>query len=180
MALNVGRWIRYAQARLARTTDDANAELDRLEAERDVELAERPWLSADAEAPTLDEARARIEWEARHQQEVAEGKVPATDGGPAAPDAPASPAPSGAADRPTGAAPSSPPAPGPAPASAPAPAPPTAEEAELAAARIEIDRRAAASKERLAQIREELGIEPPEGPPPSDAPPDAGPGPAAP
>lgn len=69
MALDVQRWLQYAKARIESAVNQGNASLDRREAEREVELAERPWLGADAEAPTLDEARARIEWEAQRQAE---------------------------------------------------------------------------------------------------------------
>jgi hypothetical protein len=69
MALNLGRWIKYAQARLDGALASGNRELDQLEAEREAELADRPWLASDAEHPTLDEARARIEWEAGQQAE---------------------------------------------------------------------------------------------------------------
>ena len=46
-----------------RGASSAHDELDQLEAEREVELAEKPWLASDSEAPTFDEARARIECE---------------------------------------------------------------------------------------------------------------------
>jgi hypothetical protein len=158
MALNVGRWIRYAQARLSKTTEDANAQLDRLEAEREAERAEKPWLGADGEAPTLAEARARIEWEAERQRKLAEGTPPAPTAGTATP-ATGTPAAAGTTPPTTGTA-------TPAPTTrTPAATPPSAEEAEMASARIELDRRAAASKERLAAIREELGIDPPVDPP---------------
>ena len=64
MALNVNRWITYAKARLDTAIGDGHRELDRLEAEREVARAEKPWLSPAGDAPTLDEIRARIEWEA--------------------------------------------------------------------------------------------------------------------
>lgn len=87
MALNVGRWIKYAQARLDGALASGNRELDQLEAEREAELADRPWLASDAEHPTLDEARARIEWEAEQHADD-----------PAAPPAPTLPSSGDAAD----------------------------------------------------------------------------------
>src|SRR5690349_11553305 len=83
MALNLGRWLKYAQAKLNDAVSSGNRELDQLEAEREAEIADRPWLASDGEAPTMDEARARIEWEAAEQQRRAD----ATSGTPA----PASP-----------------------------------------------------------------------------------------
>ena len=71
MALNVSRWMNYAKTRLESAVGRGNDELTRLEAEREAEVADKPWLRADAEAPTLDEARARIEWETRRQEERA-------------------------------------------------------------------------------------------------------------
>lgn len=162
MALNVGRWLRYAQTRLSKTTEDANAELDRLEARREAERAEKPWLAADGEAPTLAEARARIEWEAQRQRDLAEQAAnPADAGQPSVATKPSDAGKPSVAGQPSDAR-----QPGDTAVAPPssAPAPPTAEEAELASARIELDRRAAASKERLAAIREELGIDPPEDP----------------
>ena len=67
MALNLNQWVNYAKTKLESAVGRSNAELDRLEAERAAEAADKPWLVSDSEAPTLDEARARIEWEARQQ-----------------------------------------------------------------------------------------------------------------
>jgi hypothetical protein len=127
MALDVNRWLHYAKARLDRAVGQGNRSLDRLEAEREVELADKPWLRSDAEAPTLDEARARIEWEAErqrrdaHQARTAPAATPA--GSPTHP----------AADA----------------------------DAEQEGARLELERRDRESAARLAQIREELGVDPP-------------------
>lgn len=121
MALDLGRWWKYAQAKLSSAAASGNEELDRLEAERAAELADRPWLAADGEAPTIDEARARIEWEAAHAQ-------PTASAGSAAEPA----ASTGAAD-----------------------------DAEVAAARLELDRQARESTKRLEAIRAELGVDPP-------------------
>ncbi len=137
MALDVGRWLKYAQAKLTSAVRSGNAELDQLEAEREVELAERPWLASDSTAPTLDEARARIEWEAAQA-----APAPPTT----APEAPA------ASDAPTSGAPTPPPAPA---------APSSGTEAEVAAAKLVLDQREREAKERLEAIRAELGVDPP-------------------
>lgn len=138
MALDVGRWLKYAQAKLEATLRSGHRELDHLEAEREAELADRPWLASDGEAPTFDEARARIEWEAEHQRERAEDGPTAEAGD--------------AAD----------PAPTPAPAPAPAPRlPSSGTEAEVAAAKLELERRDQDAKARLDAIRAELGVDPP-------------------
>ncbi len=82
MALDVNRWLQYAKARLDSAVGQGNRSLDRLEAEREVETADQPWLRADTDAPTLDEARARIEWEAERQRKAA---APATSAPPSTP-----------------------------------------------------------------------------------------------
>ena len=126
MAANLGRWMKYAQAKLSSAVSSSHAELDDLEAEHAARAADRPWLSSDGPAPSLDEARARIEWEAEEQRRRAER----TD-------------------------------------AAQAPAPPAAEkpsegpDPEVAQARIELDRQARGSEERLEAIRKELGVDPP-------------------
>ena len=81
MALNVSRWINYAKARLDGVVADGHRELDRLEAEREVELADKPWLRPASDTPNLDEVRARIEWEARQAREQA-GEPTAPGGAP--------------------------------------------------------------------------------------------------
>ena len=63
MAANVGKWLKYAQAKLAHAIDSSNAELDELEAEQAARVADEPWLASDDPVPTYDEARARIEAE---------------------------------------------------------------------------------------------------------------------
>lgn len=147
MALDVNRWLKYAKARLDSAVGQGNASLDRLEAEREADLADKPWLRSDGEAPTLDEARARIEWEAERQRRAAAGDPAA----PAAPAAPPTPAPSG-----------------------PRAPEDVAADAEQEQARLELARREQASADRLAQIRAELGVEAPAVPadePPGDTPP---------
>lgn len=157
MALDVNRWFKYAKARLDSAVGQGNRSLDRLEAEREADLADKPWLRSDREAPTLDEARARIEWEAERQRR---GPAP----GPT----------STAADR-VG---------GPAGPAGPAPRSPqdVAADAEQEAARLELARREEQSAARLEQIRKELGVEAPRagpaapaaGTPPADGAPPAG------
>lgn len=73
MAFDVNRWVKYARARIDAAVGQGNRELDRREAEREADLADRPWLAADGTAPNLDEARARIRWEAQ-RQERADGR----------------------------------------------------------------------------------------------------------
>lgn len=154
MALNVSRWVNYAKARIESAVGRGNDELTRLEAEREAELADKPWLRSDGEAPTLDEARARIEWETRRQGELAAERDRAAPAG--------GPSPS-VSDAPTHEA-------GPAPAPG-APTPPgDPEELRLAAeaeqAKLAIEARDRAAAERLDEIRRELGVEAP----PGDAP----------
>lgn len=143
MGFQLGKWLRYAQARLDRTVQrglaDEEAELDRLEAERAERVAERPWLADDAEAPSFEQAKARIEWETEQQR----------------------------AGRPEG---SAPPAGVPVEPSAPAPdaqLPADGGSGDVTLARAELDRQAREARDRLEAIRKELGVEPPEGGPAS-------------
>ncbi|MBI2709343.1 MAG: hypothetical protein HYX34_06570 [Actinobacteria bacterium] len=94
------RWVGYARAKLDDALSKGDAELDRREARLEAEAAERPWLRADGEAPTLDEVRARIRAEARVAEEAARrasAERPAPDrpvppaAGEMAPRAPSSP-----------------------------------------------------------------------------------------
>ncbi len=126
MAANVGRWWKYAQAKLNGAVTSSNAELDDLEAEQAARAADKPWLASDGDAPTLEETRARIEWEAEEQRRRAEAEVEAVGS--------------------------------PEDALAQAAAPP---DPEVIKARIELDRQARESKERLEVIRKELGVDPP-------------------
>ena len=132
MAANVGRWLKYAQAKLNSVVSSSNAELDDLEAEQAARAADKPWLSSDGGAPTLEEARARIEWEADEQRRRAEAEVDAAE------------SPDDALAR-VDAAP----------------------DPEVVRAQIELDRQARESKERLEQIRKELGVDAPDTPPSS-------------
>lgn len=86
MAFDVNRWMKYARARLDSAVGQGNRSLDRLEAEREADLADKPWLRSETDAPTLDEARARIEWEADRQR-----KAPTPPAAPATPLTPAEP-----------------------------------------------------------------------------------------
>jgi hypothetical protein len=79
MAANLGRWWKYAQAKLSSAVSSSNAELDELEAEQAARVADKPWLARDGAAPTLEETRARIEWEAEEQRRRAEAEVDAAD-----------------------------------------------------------------------------------------------------
>jgi len=127
MAANVGRWWKYAQAKLNSVVSSSNDELDQLEAEQAARAEGKPWLSSEGEAPTLDEARARIEWETEEQRRRAD----AAEAAAAPSDAPATGPTDDAADP------------------------------EVVRARLELDRQARESKERLEAIRKELGVDPP-------------------
>ncbi len=127
MAANVGRWWKYAQAKLNSAVASSHAELDDLESEQAAKTADKPWLASEGAAPTLEEARARIEWEAEEQRRRAEAAeqppAPGTQSRPGERE-----------DQP---------------------------DPEVAQARIELDRQARESKERLDAIRKELGVDPP-------------------
>ena len=152
MAAQLGRWLKYAQAKLDGALRSGEKELDRLELEREAELAERPWLADDGAAPSIEATRARIEWEAeeaRRRAEVADAAGTGPGGAPVA-------APSGtpSPDQPPTGAGIDPARPAGMP-DAPDPADP-----EVEAARMELDRQARESKERLEAIRAELGVAP--------------------
>jgi hypothetical protein len=57
----LARWVRYGRAKLDDMLKQDNEELDRLEAERELDAAERPWAHSTSEVPTLDEVRQRID-----------------------------------------------------------------------------------------------------------------------
>ncbi len=85
MAFQIGRWLKYAQARLAGSVEAADRELDELEAQRAAEVADRPWLADDGPVPTLDQVKARIDAEADAQQRAGrseESAPPAGERGP--------------------------------------------------------------------------------------------------
>lgn len=68
MAAQWERWIRYAKAKLDDSVQRGNEEMDRREAELEDRRRERtPWAkdpTADGDAPTFEEAKARIEHQA--------------------------------------------------------------------------------------------------------------------
>ena len=182
MGLNVNRWLQYAKAKLDASVASSNDELDRLEAKQEADRADRPWLGAEGDAPTLAEARDRIQWESGQAERMAATKAAVEGSAEGASDAPASPS-SPPSDAPTSARPAADPkdapvdpAPGapttpttPATPAAPGPAatlgpfdPIDAEEAAARdSARIELEQRARESADRLEQIRKELGVDPP-------------------
>jgi hypothetical protein len=55
------RWLNYYRTKLTTVVRRADDELDRREAELEVDKAERPWLHTEGDAPSFDEAKARIE-----------------------------------------------------------------------------------------------------------------------
>ena len=190
MAANWGRWWKYAQAKLNGAVSAENAELDQLEAEQRANAEGKPWLSSDGGAPTLEETKARIEWEAEEQRrktEVASNDQPAAAAPIAPPASPTDPAssvraanqthtatPADPTDRSVPGAPVQPSTSAVDPKIAPDLAAienamePT--DPDVTRARIELDRRARESAARLDAIREELGVEPPatpDDPPPT-------------
>lgn len=58
------RWLKYAKAKLDATVRSADRELDRREAELAAEQADKPWLRGDADAPSYEEVKARIDADA--------------------------------------------------------------------------------------------------------------------
>lgn len=140
MALDVNRWLQYAKARIDSAVGQGNSSLDRLEAEREAELAEKPWLRSDGNAPTLDEAKARIEWEAERQQAAAQGRTPSV------------------------------PAPGAGTGAEPLDLQDQAAAAEAQSARLQLEAQERASVERLEAIRKELGVDAPAKPADDDTP----------
>jgi hypothetical protein len=161
MAVNLHRWLKYAKAKLDASVASGNEELDRLEAEQKAKAADKPWLAAQGDAPTVDEAAARIRWESeeaeRNAKAMAEGAPNAAPGSSAAP-----PSDVGGATATPDATPSTGAAPA-APASVPGPLDPAdaAEAAQRSAAQLELEARAKESADRLDQIRAELGIDAP-------------------
>lgn len=154
---NLSRWFNYAKARLDAAIGQGHRDLDELEAEREAELADKPWLRSSGDAPTFDEARARIQWEADQAARAAgadagrpseakhQARADATSDEPD--DATAAPA--ATAGPPSGLPITSPEE--------------RAAAAEAASARLEMEARQRESAARLDAIREELGIDPPGG-----------------
>jgi hypothetical protein len=157
MAMNVNRWVKYAKARIGAAVGQGNESLDRLEAERQARLAERPWLAADGTAPSLDDARARIEWEAHQQESLRSQRSPS--GAASADIEPETDTDTGTGTgtdtagigrtMQTRAGPRSPQR--------------LAADAEHEAARLELEDRSRRSADRLAEIRRELGVDDPPG-----------------
>lgn len=154
MASNINRWIKYARARVEVAVGKGNKELDRREAERDADLADRPWLRAADETPSLDEARARIRWESEQADAGAApranpvvGTNPVADAGTRG----------GYSDDTTDGSAAS------APSNISESRSPEdlRADADAAGARLELETRQRESAARLDAIREELGIEPP-------------------
>ena len=166
MAVNLNRWLQYAKAKLDASVASGNEELDRLEADRKAAAAAKPWLAAEGDAPTVAEAAARIRWEAEQAKAAAPPTSEAEQVAPAQPAAPSGSTPAPEAVAPPGPASAADAAPSPG-VGAPGPLDPidAAEAAERSNARIELEARARESAERLDQIRKELGIDPPPGPP---------------
>lgn len=149
MATESDGWLERLKARVEDALASGNRRLDELEAEQERERADKPWLGADGDTPTLDQVRARIEWEedrlSGDEADAGAGEDRGATGSGLPPGGVA-----GSRELPgTGDL-----------------LDPSAAERE--ALRIEMAERERASKERLARIREELGVEPPEdagGPP---------------
>ncbi|QYG94610.1 hypothetical protein HC251_20660 [Iamia sp. SCSIO 61187] len=159
MAAQWERWLRYAKAKLDETVTRGDAELDRREAELAARAQEEPWLASDGAAPTLDEARARIEHQARQAEQARRAEEAGRDVEATgaerrgAGDAPASPS---LAEPPAGGSP--------AVAAGPAEPPRLATDPQLGSIDFEAQKRAA--DQRLAAMRKELGLDedPPPGP----------------
>src|SRR3954447_21670491 len=65
--------MKYGRAKLDDVLKRGNEELDQLEAEREAEQADRPWLASTDDTPRLEDVRARIQHDAGQ---------PATPAGP--------------------------------------------------------------------------------------------------
>lgn len=156
---NLSRWFNYAKARLDAAIGQGHRDLDQLEAQREAELADKPWLRSSGDAPTFDEAKARIEWEAEQAALAARRREEAPDARGTDPDSGRAPAAG------TG------PADGPGAARGPQITSPEerAAAADAASARLELEARERESAARLEAIRAELGIEPPAQPPVDEA-----------
>jgi hypothetical protein len=136
MALQWQRWLAYAKARIDSSVREGERELDRREADLAARSEGRPWISSSGNAPTFDEARARIEAQSRTA-----GAAEAGPGG--AGSTPASP---GGAERargrPEGAR----------------PAPSTNPEGDASLESFDLAAHQKAADDRLAAIRDELGL----------------------
>ena len=99
--------------------------------------ADKPWLASDGDAPTLDETRARIEWEA-------ERAASARPHGPTSGDPPRTRRPGAPVSRRQ---------------RRPRPARWIAADPEAGRPAVELDRRDREARERLEAIRKELGVD---------------------
>ncbi|MCB0976146.1 MAG: hypothetical protein KDB02_01695 [Acidimicrobiales bacterium] len=187
MGLDVNRWLKYAKAKLDSAVSSGSRRIDELEAERERERADKPWLSSpddDSTVPTLDQVRARIEWE-EQRQGIGESDQP-RGGVPDRPTA-ASHDPEPESSSSDGRADEGDPDPGGGPSASgssstadpahteghtggraegtgsAAPRSPQEQEqdVEREMARLELEERQRASADRLAEIRRELGVDPP-------------------
>ncbi len=77
MALNWRRLIEYAKTKIDGGVASGNKELDRLEAELAERQGDRPPMS-DGVAPSIDEVRARIEWQLDRSGPAAPAEGPAS------------------------------------------------------------------------------------------------------
>lgn len=173
MAPQWRRWLNYAKAKLDTSIAESEADLDRREAELQARAAGRPWLADDSAAPTLEETRARIEYEVREAERRAggsnSGRKPA-DGGAGHPD-PAS-APAGAPGE--AASPGSPGSERPGRATGPT----TSDAVPGSEASIDFEAQQREAEKRVAAIRAELGLDADPPGPSQDPPPDSGPDPS--
>lgn len=163
MSTEPNGWLEQVRAKVRDLLASGNRRLDELEAQREAEREDKPWLSGDA--PTLDSVRARIEWEEAARREAAgaggdaisrerlggQGDRATRSGGDRADvsdrgqqeligESESSNAGGGSVDGGT------------------RPLPMT-EDAEREAIRVELEEREQASRERLAEIRRELGFD---------------------
>lgn len=167
MGLQVNRWLKYAKARLDAVVGSGNERLDELEAEREAERADKPWLrhaDDDRVAPSFDQVRERIDWEAERQGvdgPRAGGGVPDRPEAPSAPERSASGAEATDETTTTGTTEAT----GKIETDGrPEPRSPEdqTEDAEREMARLELEARQRASAERLEEIRRELGVDAPD------------------
>lgn len=171
MSTEPNGWLEQVKAKVRDLLASGNRKLDELEAQQAAERADKPWLSGDA--PTLDSVRARIEWEEEARREAAGGHGKDGSGdrgdrggkdGRGDRDDRGDGSRGGEVDGPdrgqrgrVGSSDSS--GAGDEPMAGDARPHPTAEDAEREAIRVELEERERASRERLAEIRRELGIE---------------------
>ena len=65
---NWQRWLKYGKAKLDDTLKSGNDELDKREAALEAEAAEKPWLRSTGDAPSMDQVKARIDYEAKQAE----------------------------------------------------------------------------------------------------------------